>query len=96
MNLDHLAALAKAAGGGTIKGDWESTGVVIAAPDQGGMEYLLETVAGEDHPALAGEDHPALAFVEAANPNAILAMIEELRALRPVPAGEASKGGDHG
>jgi hypothetical protein len=71
-NLEHLKALAIAAGAGTIKGSWESTGVVIAALDQGGMEYLLET--------LVGENHPVLAFVEAFDPNTALKLLERLGA----------------
>jgi hypothetical protein len=70
-NLDDLEAKAIAAGGGTFRGDWESTGVVIAAPSYGGMRYVLETCVGEDSPELA--------FVEAANPNTLLALIKQLR-----------------
>jgi hypothetical protein len=74
INLDTLEAKAIAAGGSTFRGDWESTGVVIAAPDEGGMRYVLETCVGEDSPELA--------FVEAANPNTVLALIAELRIAR--------------
>jgi hypothetical protein len=71
-DLDNLEARAIAAGGGTFRGAWMSTGVVIAAPDIGGMRYVLETCVGEDSPELA--------FVEAANPNTVLALIKQLRA----------------
>jgi hypothetical protein len=82
-NPEHLKALAIAAGGGTYKGDWKSTGVVIAASDEGGMHYLFQHVHGEI-------DTPALAFVEAANPNAVLALVEELRAAQPAGAADTT------
>lgn len=67
--LAKLKEAALAAGASTYRGDWESTGVVIAAPDLGGMEYLLEACHGKT-------DTPALAFVEAADPNTVLALCE--------------------
>lgn len=68
-SIAKLKELALAAGAGTFRGDWESTGVVIAAPDEGGMHYLLEACHGKT-------DTPALAFVEAADPNMVLALCE--------------------
>jgi hypothetical protein len=59
-----------------VPGDLISTGVVIAAPAEGGMEYLLESCVGDDHPILA--------FVEATQPAAVLDLINRLETAEAV------------
>lgn len=84
LDLTRIKELAQAAKT-AAPGEWMSTGVVIASPTDGGMEYLLETCVGEDHPVLG--------FVAAAQPAAVLALVERLELvetrLKAIEAGGA-------
>lgn len=71
MDLKKLEVLALRA----TPGEWMNTGVVVAVPRDGGMEYLLECCDGS-------ADHPNLAFVEAAQPAVVLELIAEIRKLK--------------
>ena len=68
INLKKLRALAEAA----TRVEWLSTGVVVAAPDDGGMEYLVEQCYGTDSPNLD--------YIAAANPDVILQLLDMLEA----------------
>lgn len=69
MNLDlkRLRKLAELA----TRGDWMSTGVVVCAPAEGGMEYLVEQCHGTDSPNLE--------FIASANPDVVLQLLDLLQ-----------------
>lgn len=69
LNLRKLRKLALAA----TPGPWESTGVVIAAPAEGGMDYLLESYV---------EDSPNLDYVAAIGPEVLLKLLDLVETLQ--------------
>lgn len=71
----------RAAALAATQGDWESTGIVIAIPEEGGMRYIIEATGHNPN-------HDAdMAYLEAVQPRIMLALLERLvRAEMPPPA----------
>lgn len=69
INLKRLRALAEAAD----RGEWESTGVVVCTPTEGGMKYLVEQCHGTDSPNLE--------YIASANPDVLLQLIDRIERL---------------